>query len=134
MEMTREATLDAIRGCLADSLALAPADITPQSRLIDDLGADSLDFVDIIFSLERKFGIKLKSAELDSLLSADFDPSRLVDNAYIPRADIDRLAEWLPAMRSADLDRVSPRELFGYITAESLVLLVERKLATASPR
>ena len=130
----RDEIFAAVQSCLASSLALSPNEIALDSRLIDDLGADSLDFIDIIFSLERKFGIKLKSAELDSLLSADFDPSRLVDNAYIPRADIDRLAEWLPAMRSADLDRVSPRELFGYITAESLVLLVERKLATASPR
>ena len=127
--MNRDEIFTAIRDNLADSLALTPAEIEPSSRLIEDLGADSLDFVDIIFGLERRFGIKLKSAELDSLLNADFDAERLVDGKYIARASVDALAEWLPAMARADLDRITPRELFGFITAESLVLLVERKLA-----
>ena len=129
---TREEVFAAVQSCLASSLALSPGDITPQSRLIDDLGADSLDFVDIIFSLERKFGIKLKSAELDSLLRAEVPaaaaPDQPREERFIPRAEIDRLLDWLPALRSApDLDRVAPFKLFSYITAESLVLLVERR-------
>lgn len=104
-----------------------------ESRLIEDLGADSLDFVDIIFSLERQFSIKLKSAEVDSLLRADFDGQRLVEKTFIRREDVERLIEWLPAMSQApDLDRITPFDLFRYITTQSFVLLVERRILSAS--
>jgi acyl carrier protein len=129
------AIFNAIQACLADSLALRPDEITMQSRLIDDLGADSLDFVDIIFSLERQFSIKLKSAEVDSLLRADFDGDRLVEKSFIRREDVDRLIEWLPALSQApDLDRIAPFDLFKYITTESLVLLVERRVLAATDK
>jgi acyl carrier protein len=129
----KQAIFNAIRDCLADSLALRPDEITMESRLIEDLGADSLDFVDIIFSLERQFSIKLKSAEVDSLLRADFDGQHLVEKSFIRREDVDRLIEWLPAMSEApDLDRITPFDLFRYITTESLVLLVERRILAAT--
>ena len=129
----KQEIFSAIQACLADSLALDPAEIKMDSRLIENLGADSLDFVDIIFSLERQFSIKLKSAEVDSLLRADFDGERLVENSFIPREDVDRLLEWLPALSQApDLNRLAPFELFNYITAEALVLLVERRVLAAT--
>ncbi len=121
-----------VRACLAASLATDADSIALDSRLIEDLGADSLDFIDIVFSLERRFAVKLKSAELDSLLRADFVPERPSEQPYVARADIDRLLEWLPALRDApDLDRVLPYQLFSYITTQSLVLLVARKLEAA---
>jgi len=129
----KQEIFSAIQACLADSLALDPAEIKMDSRLIENLGADSLDFVDIIFSLERQFSIKLKSAEVDSLLRADFDGERLVENSFIPREDVDRLLEWLPALSQApDLNRLAPFELFNYITTEALVLLVERRVLAAT--
>ena|SRR2546423_532579 len=119
----------AVQSCLAASLAIGPGEIALGSRLIDDLGADSLDFIDIIFGLEKKFAIKLKSAELDSLLRADFAAERPSEQRFVPRTEIDRLLGWLPALRSApDLDRILPYQLFAYITTESLVLLVQRRL------
>ena len=128
-----QAIFSTIQVCLADSLALRPDEIKMESRLIEDLGADSLDFVDIIFSLERQFSIKLKSAEVDSLLRADFDGERLVEKTFIRREDVDRLIEWLPALSQApDLNRIAPFDLFKYITTESLVLLVQRRVKAAT--
>jgi acyl carrier protein len=120
--------LAGVRECLAESLALAPNEIKPQSRLIDDLGADSLDFLDILFSLEQRFALKLRSMDLDALLRVDLSADKLVDKRYIPREEIDRMAQWLPALAAADRDRVTPRMLYSYLTVESLVILVQNKL------
>jgi len=121
--------LAGIRECLAESLALAPQDIHPSSRLIDDLGADSLDFLDILFSLEQRFALKLRSMELDALMRVDLSQDRLVEKRYLPREEAERMAQWLPALRSApDLGRVTPRQLYSYLTVESLAILVQRKL------
>ena len=119
-----------VRACLASSLAIPESGIEPGSRLIDDLGADSLDFLDILFSLEKSFSLKLRGAELDSLLRADFAEGRLVEKRYIAREEIERMRAWLPALESApDLGRITPQQLFSYITAESLVILLQKKLA-----
>ena len=127
--MNPATVLDAVREVLAESLALEPANIERDSRLIDDLGADSLDFIDILFGLERRCQVKLRSAELDALLRADFSQQTLIDQQFIPRADVERLLDWLPALRRAEsLERITPRALYSYITVESLVLLIERKL------
>lgn len=121
--------LGGIRECLAASLALAPEDIQASSRLIDDLGADSLDFLDILFSLEQRFALKLRSMELDALMRVDFSQEKLVEKRYIPREEAERMVQWLPALRAApDLGRVTPRQLYSYLTVESLAILVQRKL------
>lgn len=124
--------LDGVRDCLAESLALQAADIQPSSRLIDDLGADSLDFLDILFSLEQRFALKLRSMELDALMRVDFSPEKLVEKRYLPRDEVERVAAWLPALREApDLGRITPRQLYSFLTVESLALLVQRKLQEA---
>jgi acyl carrier protein len=120
--------LSGVRACLAESLALAPHEIQPGSRLIDDLGADSLDFLDILFSLEQRFALKLRSMDLDALLRVDLSADKLVEKRFIPRPEIDRMAQWLPALAAApDRDRITPRMLYSYLTVESLVILVQRK-------
>jgi acyl carrier protein len=125
--MSRNEILSLVRRCLASSLAIKETEILPSSRLINDLGADSLDFLDILFSLERKLGVKLRNRDLDSLLRADFVNQKLVEDAYIPVADIQRLSEWLPALKDAgDPAKITPRALFSYITVESLLILIER--------
>lgn len=129
----KDEIFSAVQSCLAGSLAIRASDVARGSRLIDDLGADSLDFIDIIFALEKQFAIKLQGAELDSLLRADFIAERANEQRFMARADIDRLLDWLPALRAApDLDRVPPHQLFSYITAESLVLLVRKRMEVAN--
>ena len=121
--------LGGVRECLAESLALEADEIAPGSRLIDDLGADSLDFLDILFSLEQRFALKLRSMELDALMRVDLSQDKLVEKRFIPREEVQRMAQWLPALRTApDAARVTPRQLYSYLTVESLVILVQRKL------
>ena len=54
MTMQKTDIFEQMRPLIADSLAIKASDITLESRLINDLGADSLDFIDIIFGLEKK--------------------------------------------------------------------------------
>ena len=49
---------------LEESLAVDPADVTPDSHLQNDLGADSLDMLDILFRAEEEFGLRVEREEL----------------------------------------------------------------------
>ncbi len=55
---------DKVRNFLIDELEVDEDKILPDSRLKDDIGIDSLDFVDIVVIVERVFGFKIKPEEM----------------------------------------------------------------------
>lgn len=52
-----------VQNLLAEQLNIAPEKITKESRLLEDLGADSLDFVEMLMSLEDEFGISISDEQ-----------------------------------------------------------------------
>jgi acyl carrier protein len=129
--MTRDQIESTMRALVADSLALTREEVTLERALFDDLGADSLDFIDIVFSVERAFGIKVRDSELDFLSRLDFSSPAVMRDGHLTRETVDRLSEWLPRLREVpDPSAVTPRALFSLVTIETLCRLVERKILT----
>ena len=58
-----------IRDVLAQQFEIDPETITPDTNLIDDLGADSLDVVELIMSVEDEFGIAIPDESAASLVT-----------------------------------------------------------------
>jgi acyl carrier protein len=52
-------TFDAVAGIIAEVSSIDQATISPDSHAINDLGIDSLDFLDVTFAIDKKFGIKM---------------------------------------------------------------------------
>jgi acyl carrier protein len=52
-------TFDVVAKVISDTSEIPIEQITPEAHAIDDLGIDSLDFLDIVFALDKKFGIKI---------------------------------------------------------------------------
>ena len=52
-------TFDRVADNIAETSEIDRAQITPESHTIDDLGIDSLDFLDIVFAIDKEFGIKV---------------------------------------------------------------------------
>ena len=65
--MTRQELEQQITDFLVEDLEIDPEKITPEARLKEDIGIDSLDFVDIVVIVERKFGFKIKPEELTNV-------------------------------------------------------------------
>ena len=61
---SREDIYGKIKTCLVDVLGVDEEEVEESSELIEDLGAESIDFVDIIFRLEKSFGIQIPRGEL----------------------------------------------------------------------
>jgi acyl carrier protein len=59
-----EEILARVTNVIVRALGVDEGDITPSATLIGDLGAESIDFLDIVFRLEREFGIKVPRGEL----------------------------------------------------------------------
>src|SRR4030042_524855 len=62
--MTRDEILQEVQSVLVDALGVDEEEVTPDATLMSDLGAESIDFLDIVFRMEKSFGIKIPREEL----------------------------------------------------------------------
>jgi acyl carrier protein len=62
--MTRQEIEEKVREFLIEDLEIEEEKIAPEAQLKEDLGIDSLDFVDIVVIVEKKFGFKIKPDEM----------------------------------------------------------------------
>jgi len=92
---SRDEIFEKVKATLVDALGLDEDEVTPASRLKADLGAESIDFLDIVFRLEKNFGIKIPRNELfpESLFSAD---SGFAENGRVTAKGLQELETRLP--------------------------------------
>lgn len=128
MPMTQDEVFEKVKKLLTEALAVDEDEVTPQAKIISDLGAESIDFLDITFQLEKTFGIKIPKGELrpDDLFT---NPEFVTNGKVTPKG----LLELEKRMAFADLTefKADPDiNKFGTIfTVDTLVKYVMSKLA-----
>ncbi|HWL09756.1 MAG TPA: acyl carrier protein [Planctomicrobium sp.] len=100
---SQEEIFESVREVLVDALGVDDDEVTPEATLIGDLGAESIDFLDIVFRLEKAFDIKIPRAELfpENLAAAD---SGFVLDGKVTEAGITELRTRLP---HANVDKLA---------------------------
>src|SRR5262245_12615339 len=102
---TYEEIFEKVQATLVDALGVDEDEVTRGATLQGDLGAESIDFLDIIFRLERNFGIKIPRGELfpENLMG---DPEWVADGKLTTKG-LDELKSRLPYADLSKLDRKS---------------------------
>jgi len=62
--MSSEDVFEKVQSALVDALGVEDDEVTPEATLVGDLGAESIDFLDIVFKLEKAFGIQIPREDL----------------------------------------------------------------------
>ena len=91
---TNEEVFEKVRESLVDALGVDDDEVTPEATLVGDLGAESIDFLDIVFRLEKAFGIEIPRAELfpeDILTNAEY-----VENGQVTSTGVAELKKRMP--------------------------------------
>ena len=95
MTATREQVFEQVREVLVDALGVDEEEVTGKATLMGDLGAESIDFLDIVFRLEKAFDIKIPREELfpaETLLNNH----ELVSNGKLTAKGLAELREKMP--------------------------------------
>ena len=61
------ATVDEVKAIIVEQLGVKAEEITPNASFIDDLGADSLDTVELVMALEEKFGVEIPDEDAEKI-------------------------------------------------------------------
>lgn len=60
---------DRVKGIVVDQLGVAEGEITPEASFVDDLGADSLDVVELVMALEEEFGVEIPDEDAEKIVT-----------------------------------------------------------------
>ena len=124
---SRDEIFEKVQETLVDALGVDDDEVTEEATLVDDLGAESIDFLDIVFRLEKNFGIKIPRGELfPENLAAD---ASFVEDGKVTEEGIATLKE---KMRHADIDSFADdpkvENIQSLFTVNMIVNFVENKL------
>ena len=119
---TQDEIYSKVSATLVEALNVDEEDIKPTSTLQGDLGAESIDFLDIVFRLEREFGIKIPRGELfpESIFQGDPD---FVQNGRVTPKGLDELRQRMPF---ADLSKFEQSPEVGNLSDLFTVDLITR--------
>lgn len=117
-----------VKEALVDALGVEDDEVTEEATMVGDLGAESIDFLDIVFKLEKSFGITIPRDELfpdDILTNAEF-----INDGKVTPEGLEKLKERMPF---ADLTKFESNPMvqdFGnLLTVKDLCKYVETKTA-----
>lgn len=65
--MEHDEIMDKVRAVIVDQLGVQEDDVTEDASFVDDLGADSLDIVELVMALEEEFGISIPDEEAENI-------------------------------------------------------------------
>jgi acyl carrier protein len=123
---THDEIFEKVRTTLVDALGVEEEDVTPEASLRNDLGAESIDLLDIVFRLERNFGIKIPRGEL---FPENVSDPELTENGKLTSKG---LAELKAKMPYADLSSFEAdpdvEKILDLYTVDTLVQYVAGKL------
>jgi acyl carrier protein len=125
---TYDQIFEKVQATLVEALGVDEDEVTRTATLQGDLGAESIDFLDIVFRLERNFGIKIPRGELfPENLTAD--PEWIADGKLTSKG-VEELKSRLPFADVSKIeDDLSVEKIGDLYTVDMLVQYVQSKLA-----
>jgi acyl carrier protein len=89
-------TFEQIQGIVAEALYCEKEQVTPTANLMADLGAESIDFLDIVFRLEKSFGIKLPRGDIELRARGDLEEGEFEVHGVLQEKGLARLRSFMP--------------------------------------
>ena len=127
---TKEEVFDKVKDSLIEALGLDDDEVTPEATMVGDLGAESIDFLDIVFRLEKAFGIEIPRKELfpeDILTNAEF-----VEGGKVTETGLNEIRARMPFIDLSKFEEDPVVQDFGnLLTVSDLCRYISGKVGAA---
>ena len=115
---------ETVRSIVAEALAIDIAKVSLSSNLMGDLGAESLDFLDIVFKIERAFDIQITRGEMERAARGDMSDDEFAPGGVISPAGLERLRELMPEAAARIKPGLRPIQILTLFSVQTLANLV----------
>jgi acyl carrier protein len=117
----------AVREAVVEALALDDDEVTPESTLMEDLGAESIDLLDILFRIEKGTGVKIEASDLGDYIQGGIPDDEFSDeNQVISAKGAEQLHKVMPQTDPSDLEgKLNADEVMTLFTVQNLVDMVK---------
>lgn len=117
--------LGTVRSAVAEVLGREESEVQPSSSLMNDLNAESLDFLDLLFRLESAFGIKIPRGGIQRATQGSLTEAEFQQNGVLTEAALERLRVLMPEVPPGKLKTgLTAREIPALFTPETFARLV----------
>lgn len=131
MAMSREEIFQEVQEVMVDALGVDDEEVTAKATLMGDLGAESIDFLDVVFRLEKAFGIKIPREELFPAEGLMNNPE-FVNNGKLTEIGLNELRDKMPHTDLGAFENDPDINKLGDLfTVGAIVNYVETKLNAA---
>ena len=117
------------QSAIAEALALRPSEVALDHYLTDDLGAESLDYLDVVFRLESAFGIQITRGEMERAARGDLTDEQFAPDGIVSELGLARLRELMPESAERIHPGLKPTRILELFQVRTFVRIVREKLA-----
>ncbi len=129
MAISQDEALSITQEAVVGALGLDDDEATPESTLLDDLGAESIDLLDMLFRIERKTGTKIQASDLAEYVQGGIPDEEFGDNGIVTAAGLAHLKTVMPQI---DVDalagKLEAEKVITLFTVENLASLVASRV------
>jgi acyl carrier protein len=119
----------AVKEAVVEALALDDDEVTPESTLMDDLGAESIDLLDILFRIEKSTSVKIEASDLGDYIQGGIPDEEFSDeNEVISAKGAEQLKKVMPQTDPSELEgTLKAEEVMTLFTVQNLVDMVKSR-------
>jgi acyl carrier protein len=130
---SRDDIFGTVQTAVVDALGVDEDEVTPEATLLDELGAESIDLLDILFRLERKLGVKIQAADLAAYVQGGIaDDDFGDDNGIITERGLAHLKTVMPQINEDELrGNFQAEKVMSLFTVDNLTDLVMSRVGAS---
>jgi len=132
--MTDSNYFEAVQQAVANALGVDEDEAAPDATLMDDLGAESIDLLDILFRIERSVGVKIQASDLGDEIQGGIPEEEFGAGGNVSAKGLAHLTTVMPQIDPDEYaDKLPAEEVIMHFTVQNLADMVARRAEAKEP-
>lgn|SRR5262249_48868574 len=131
--MAETDSYEAVKEAIVGALGVDEDEVTPDATIFDDLGAESIDLLDVLFRIERSTGVKIQAADIGEYIQGGISDEEFGNEGIVSEKGLEQLKKVMPQIDTAALQgNLQAEQVITLFTVQNLADLVNEKAGVAS--